>query len=73
MARKKPDTVGGIVAICGGIEKVAKVCDISTNAINKWERFGFVPPKNWPLLVETSGGSVTYRRLEALWRASRAA
>lgn len=47
-----------IIERAGGDEKVAKVCDVSLDAIRKWREAGRVPPKHWPTVAQLSGTSL---------------
>lgn len=62
--------VDSIIDAAGGEDSLAAACQISTDAIRKWRKNRCVPPKNWPLLIDASSGSITYAQLETLWRAS---
>jgi len=54
-----------LVAALGGRESVARLCEISAGAVQKWESNNEVPPKHWPRIVKITKKGVTYDMLAA--------
>lgn len=62
-----------IITKIGGDGAVALGLSISEDAIRKWRVKGYIPPSKWPRIVEMTGGKVSYKALDALWRSVQSA
>lgn len=71
---KNGEAIEAMVARLGGRERVARACDITPDAVRKWEVIG-IPPKHWPVIVCLTGGEIGFEELAAMPRppAGRAA
>ncbi len=52
-------TADQIIDGLGGRDAAADLCGITADAVRKWTING-VPPKHWPLIVQSSGGRISY-------------
>jgi len=60
-----------ILARVGGEERAARLCGVAGDALRKWREKGYIPPKNWPAIVDGSGGQVGYETLNALYQQAK--
>ena len=49
-----------VVASLGGRNAVARLCEISGDAVKKWEQAAAIPSKHWRTIVRETNGAASF-------------
>tara|TARA_R110002110_G_scaffold415072_1_gene647777 strand:- start:765 stop:959 length:195 start_codon:yes stop_codon:yes gene_type:complete len=49
-----------VVQSLGGRSATARLCNISDDAVKKWEQAGAIPSKHWRTIVKETNGATSF-------------